>query len=265
MNNRKADLPTRTQWLYNGFVWYANRMVRRAFESMAVEDAAYRQHIIASDVPVIIYANHASWWDPILAVLLHEHLFSKTRGFFAPIDAEALKNYDVLRKLGFYPISLDSFAGAADFLRASKAILNNKRSAIWLTPEGQFADVRKRDLPLMPGLAHLFGSVERVVAIPLAIEYVFWNEAKPYMLMRLDTPIDSADMKGLNKAAIQELLFERLRDNQRKLETLVIQRSLQPFKQVQRSAAGPKSVYDFARALKSILSRKPVRLRHDSQ
>jgi 1-acyl-sn-glycerol-3-phosphate acyltransferase len=265
MKDSQGNPPLRTQWLYNGFVWYANRMVRRAFEAMAVEDSTYRERNIAEDVPVIIYANHPSWWDPILAVLLHEHLFGKTRGFYAPIDAVALKKYDVLSKLGFYPISMDSFGGAADFLRTSKAILNKKSNAIWLTPEGQFTDARKRDVALMPGLAHLFGAIERVVAIPLAIEYVFWNEAKPYMLMRLGTPIDSAEMRSQTKAEVQHFLSDKLRENQSQLESSVIQRRLEPFKQIHRTAAGPKSLYDFARAFKSILRRKPVQLRHDSQ
>ncbi len=91
MSSPKQSPPKRTEWLYRGFAWYSGRMVRRSFEAMAFDDSVFQMRSVPDDFPVIVYANHPSWWDPILAVLLHEHVFS-TRQFYAPIDAEALEN-----------------------------------------------------------------------------------------------------------------------------------------------------------------------------
>ena len=52
------------------------------------------------DAPLIIYANHPSWWDPMIAQFLNRKL-CPDRQFYAPIDAKALEHYRVLGKLGF--------------------------------------------------------------------------------------------------------------------------------------------------------------------
>ncbi len=264
MADSKQVIPPRNEFLYKGFAWYANRMVRKSFEAMALDDAEYQRIVVPDDIPIVVYANHPSWWDPILAVLLHEYHFAK-RAFYAPIDAEALKKYEILRKLGFYPTQMNNHRGAASFLRTSKAILHSKKSVIWLTPEGHFSDPRDRGKPLMPGLAHIASNEKEVALISLAIEYPFLNERKPYMMMRLSEPIFASSISASGKLELSELLQEQLRTNQDRLAQHVLARDLKPFRMIQQTIRRPNNVYDVARVVKSVFKRQRVQLRHDNQ
>ena len=53
---------------------------------------------------------------------------------------------------------------------------------LFLTPQGKFADVRA-PLVFAPGLEHLAARAPRAHFLPLAIEYTFWEERKPEVLL----------------------------------------------------------------------------------
>src|SRR5579875_3107473 len=94
--------------------------------------------------PLIVYGNHSSWWDPMLIVLLGELLLPH-RKHYAPMDARALAQYPILRKLGIFSVEMASPRGASRFLRTSEAVLRSG-GVLWLTPQGRFAD--PREMPL---------------------------------------------------------------------------------------------------------------------
>lgn len=49
--------------------------------------------------PLVIYAPHPSWWDAILFMLLLRRYFI-SRPAFLPMDAEAIRKYPFMTKLG---------------------------------------------------------------------------------------------------------------------------------------------------------------------
>ncbi|WP_204352126.1 hypothetical protein, partial [Klebsiella pneumoniae] len=64
----------------------------------------------------------------------------------------------------------------AAFLRQSERILARPDSLLWISAQGQFADVRKRPLGIKAGVAHLCERVPGVTVIPAAFDYPFWTE-----------------------------------------------------------------------------------------
>ncbi|MDC0278702.1 lysophospholipid acyltransferase family protein [bacterium] len=214
--------------------------------------------------PLIVYANHPSWWDPLIAHFLNQKLFSP-RQFFAPIDAEALEQYRVLSKLGFYKVSVNHRQAIADFIRTSQAILNSGNSTIWITPEGRFTDARDHSASLMPGLAHLCKQTGRGYVIPLALEYVFWNEPRPVCLASFGNPQPMAELANLSKAEYSSHLEQSLRRVQTRLEQLAIQRQSEAFVPVLSGKSGPAGIYRIARQITGKMLRKPVRQRHGDQ
>ena len=119
-----VQMPQSKKWLVDGFVWYTKRMVAKQFMSLGVQDELLLQSAIAENRPVIVFANHPSWWDPITAMLLQDKYFAG-RTFYAPIDANALEKYRVMAKLGFYGVRMESFEGASAFLSITKTILSS--------------------------------------------------------------------------------------------------------------------------------------------
>lgn len=206
----------------------ARWMLRRNFQVVAIErqSQAVAQSIPAG--PLIVYGNHPGWWDPLVAMFLAQQTFPRRR-YYAPIDARSLQQYRVFARLGYYGIDLDSAAGAATFLKTSLAILNVPDSSLWITPEGRFADPRDRSATLMPGIAHLAARLNAGTLLPLAIEYAFWEERRPCVLLKWGEPISIAAFRASSKPAWSQRVERALRSTQDELAARVIERDDRAF------------------------------------
>ncbi len=178
-------LPRRVGWLLNGFRWYVRRFLRKNFH--AVRLSLGSAAIPADGEPLLIVTNHPSWWDPMLGAFLLD-LFPN-HAHYGAIDAEMLEKYRVFKKLGFFGIDTKSLRGAAQFLKTGTAILAAPGRAVWVTAQGEFADVRRRPLNLKPGVGHLAARMPRGWVLPIAFEYAFWNERTPEALVRIGEAI----------------------------------------------------------------------------
>jgi 1-acyl-sn-glycerol-3-phosphate acyltransferase len=136
---------------------------------------------------LIVYANHSSWWDSMLLVLLARTLLPERR-HYAPVEASALKRYPILRRLGLFPVELNTPRGAAQFLEMSQAVLQ-QGAVLWATPQGRLADTREFPLAFRPGLAALAARCPEVPLLPVAVEYTFWDERLPEALVRFGDPL----------------------------------------------------------------------------
>lgn len=257
-------LPTITPWLFNGFYKFCRYYMRKHFHAVAVDRRAFATAPLDSNTPLICYANHPGWWDPIIAIHLCQSCFAGRR-FYAPIDAEALKKYGIFAKLGFYGIDTHSLHGAANFLKVSRRILAEPNTSIWITPEGRFADPRDHEATLMPGLAHLALQNENVVLVPLAIEYVFWEERLPEALMRFGAPIPAKELQGLSKEECSTFLTTRLRETQHALAESAIARRSEDFEIQLSGKTGTFSFYDWFRSLRGKWRGQKVELQHGSK
>jgi 1-acyl-sn-glycerol-3-phosphate acyltransferase len=252
-------LPESKTWLVDGFCRFTHRMVSKRFTSFGVQLAQPIEAMSPPEHSLVVFANHIGWWDPIVAMLLRKAYFPD-RTFYAPIDAKALEAYGVFRKLGFYGLELETFQGAADFLRTSREILASPKASLWITPEGRFVDCRDHAQPLMPGLAHLAASTPSVPFVPLAIEYPFWEEAKPSILVRLGHPITFT--AGQSKSECGRILHASLRTAQEELARDVIARRSDAFRYLIAPRGMRNSWYDTARAWRAWFHGKPFDPRH---
>jgi 1-acyl-sn-glycerol-3-phosphate acyltransferase len=145
------------------------------------------------DGPLILVTNHPSWWDPIVLILLTDLL--PERRHFAPIDAAALNRYRFFGKLGMFGVEPGK---ARSFLRTGMAILETPGTALWITAQGRFADVRERPVRLQGGVGYL--AARRGQVLPVALEYPFWHERAPEALVRfgdlLPMPATTAEIAG---------------------------------------------------------------------
>ncbi len=118
---------------------------------------------------LVIYLNHASWWDPLVCLYLSRKFFPE-RMSFAPIDAESLRKYAFFAHIGFYGIEQHSPRGAVTFLRTTSAILDSRSNVVWLTPQGRFMDARERPLRFQRGIGALAMEAPEAVFLPLAVD-----------------------------------------------------------------------------------------------
>ena len=236
-------------------------MVRSKFTCFAVQFEEPPELLAREGHAMVVFANHVGWWDPIVAMLLRKAYFP-SHTLFAPIDAKALEAYGIFRSLGFYGIQLDRLAGAAEFLKTSRALLEKPTNSIWITPEGTFTDCRDHNRPLMPGLAHLAADAPKAVFVPLAIEYPFWEEPRPMIAIRFGA--GTCFSPDQNKKECEEILRNSLRRTQQELAQAVIGRDHSHFDYLIQPRSQRQGFYDTMRSWKAWMQGRPFDPSHRS-
>jgi 1-acyl-sn-glycerol-3-phosphate acyltransferase len=239
------------------FSWYARRFVARHFHAVRLAGTA----ALPEAAPVVVYSNHASWWDPMLLMLLAAPV-TPGRAAYAPVDAQAIERYSMFKRMGFFGVEQNSSRGAVAFLRTSEAVLSLPHTALWLTPQGRFADVRERPLRFQRGLGLLARRLKGAWFVPVGIEYSFWEERLPEVLVRVGDPIHATAGQLRTSEEWVALFEDRLTQVQDQLARDAIQRSTESFSILLRGRSGVNPVYDAWRRLKARLQGKTFRPDH---
>lgn len=241
-----------------GFRCYVQRFVRRNFNAVRVASADVVESLPSG--PIICFINHPGWWDPMTAVLMTDLLFPGRR-FAAPMDAQALKRYPVLERLGFFALERDSISGAKEFLRKSRELLKQPETILWVTPTGRFEDIRV-PAPFMNGLSHLVDRDFVGTALPMAIEYTFWNERCPELLTQFGPAVDVGRLPA-DREARTAVLEQALVRTQASLASLATARNPHAFTTIDIGRAGIGGVYDSWRRLMAWSSGRRFQKRHE--
>jgi len=156
-----------------------------------------------------LYANHSSWWDPLVGLVLQSKFYPDYT-LFAPIEATALRRYKILSKMGFFGVEKQSRRGVTEFLATVEAILCQPEHLLAVTPQGRFADARERPVQLQRGLGFLATRIRRALFVPLAVEYTFWEAGRPEILCRFGEPAEVGVDTSISMTASQwTAVFER--------------------------------------------------------
>ncbi len=250
------QLPTRWPWFINGFRRYVKRLVRKRFHAVRVSKSG--GSLPTDSAPILFAMNHPSWWDPMIGAVIVE-LFPSVAHYIA-IDAAMLKKYKGFDKLGFFGVDTGSLRGAVEFLKMGELILSENNRSVWITAQGEFADVRRRPLELKSGVGHLAARLKRGWIIPVAFEYAFWNESQPEALVRFGVPLNMEET-GTGKewtARVEHALTETLDVLNRETQA----RDPAKFDTLLGGPVGVGGAYDFFRRIGSWFSGKKFEATH---
>lgn len=242
----RGGLPAVRPWLVRLFRRYNRVYLRRHFHALRLSRAGRPPRSSAGE-PLVIYLNHPSWWDPLVALFLAGELFGDRRSY-GPIEAEALERYGFFLHLGFFGVERGTTAGARRFLDTATALLGRPDTALWITPQGRFADPRERPVRLEPGLTHLARRLDRGVFLPLAVEMPFWEERTPEALVRFGAPLPAAGLRG-RTGGVAAALAAGLEAAQDALAHEARERREGSFEILLSGRAGVGGVYDLWRTL----------------
>lgn len=242
------------------FAVYLHWYIGRHFRAIRVANG---DRFPSATSPLIVYANHASWWDPLSCIVISRH-FLPDASHYGPMDAAALKHYGIFRKLGLFPVEPGTPRGAAQFLRAAREILSTPNSVLWVTPEGRFTDMRTRPAVFLPGLAALVARTGACTLVPLAFEYTFWDERLPEILISCGEPMHIPDGQAHTAAEWSALLAATLAATQDELAVLSRLRDPALFTTVLAGRVGIGGVYDAWKWLLALLTGRVHQRSHGS-
>jgi 1-acyl-sn-glycerol-3-phosphate acyltransferase len=222
------------------FAAYSRRYVRRNFHSLRILKSGLPPNDSAR--PLVIYLNHASWWDPLVCLLLSREFFAE-RTSFAPIESAMLERYEFFKHLGFFGIEPRTPGGARTFLRTTHALLASSQHAMWITPQGRFMDVRERPLRFEDGLGALAAREPDAAFMPLAIEYAFWTESRSEILVSFGEAIVPGAEPARSAAEWTRIFTDSLESTQDELAARSCRREPADWRMLNRGGAGIGGIY----------------------
>ncbi|HEU4678623.1 MAG TPA: hypothetical protein VFS35_03815, partial [Terrimicrobiaceae bacterium] len=154
---------------------------------------------------------------------------------------------------GIYGIEQQSIRGAIQFLRTTVAVLSAGQHVVWLTPQGAFGDVRERPLRLRRGLGELAVRTEEVEFLPLAIEYTFWTEPQPEILLAFGHATVPSRQDARSAEAWTQFFSGALENLQDELATRSCRRDPSDWLVLEKGACGVNATYDAWRMIRARL------------
>lgn len=211
--------------------------------------------------PLVVLANHPSWWDGVAFMLLPRLLFPD-RPAFIPMDASALARYRFMRRIGVFGVEAGSRAGAAAFLHTARHVLRAPGHMLWMNAPGRFCDVRERPVPIAPGVARLPELAPTAIILPLALDYVFWSERAPEMLAAFGLPMHAEALLPLDREARAAHLSAALAATMDRLAEEAMTRDPARFRTVVQGREGMGGVYEGWGRLRAALRLRRFDPRH---
>ena len=248
MRERGPQQPRVSENLMRVFAAYSRRYLHRRFHTLRVLKNGLPRRDGAG--PLVIYLNHSAWWDPLVCVLLSREYFPGHTSY-APIDLAMLDRYGFFKHLGFFGVEQRRRRGARTFLETAHTLLSSAGNALWLTPQGRFVDVRERPLRLQGGLGALAAREPHATFLPLAIEYSFWMEPRPEILVAFGDSIVPRLEPARSAADWSDVLSDALEATQDELAARSCRRDAVEWFTLNRGQVAVNGVYDAWRWLRA--------------
>lgn len=181
----------RSRWFESLFRLYNRNLISRRFEGLRVAGMSYLRER-QPGVPLMLYANHSSWWDGLVAFEIGVRCGLEQ---YVMMEERQLRRYPLFRRLGAFSIereqgreALESIEYAASLLRGDAGAHRMTAPALWIFPQGQLHPNNARPLTFQTGAAHIIRRLEQVALLPIAMHYEHLGDFRPEILVRIGAP-----------------------------------------------------------------------------
>lgn len=213
-NKEEKFTPAKTSkfWLTLASLFFFNMLQNRfyAFRYKGVENYCNDNY------PTILFAPHCNWWDGIVLYNITHRIFRKE----IRLMVEELNRFPLLKRGGAYSVNKKSVQSAMESLKYSVDVMGDLKNLLCIFPQGIIRPPHYRPIEFQTGLAYIAQNAVKkygkVHLIPMAIDYCFFRDNRPEIMVRfgdritLDNP--KADRKELTQ--MLERSLEQTCDNQ---------------------------------------------------
>jgi len=146
------------------FKWYAWLLFRRRFENVYLK----QKYSPSIQSKTIYFANHNSWWDGLIPLLLNEFVLHQRAR--AIMEDKQMHRYPFFKWLGAFSIDREDSRNTIYSLRYALNSMQRSGAALYIFPEGKLRPPHKSFKPdFEGGLAWLYTKLPEVDFVPLSI------------------------------------------------------------------------------------------------
>ena len=178
--------------------WYFRRIIRKDFHRFEY-DASFP---IDPDKPLLVLANHFSWWDGWFIYRLNELLFKKR--FHAMALEEMVQARPALRTLGVFSVKKGT-RGVIESLDFANALLENPGNMLLMFPQGGIQSIHVAALPFEKGVCRIIREAKRPLQTIFSIALVdYASQRKPMVRFHFKEYVPDDDLENGLRAAFLE-------------------------------------------------------------
>jgi chlorobactene lauroyltransferase len=166
----------KSRWFESVFAVYNRNLFRRRFAALQVQGIENLQDR-KSDLPLVLYANHSSWWDGLVAFEIGR---AARLDQFLMMEEKQLKQLFLFRRLGAFSVVRENpRAGMLSINYAVEILKEKTNRTLWIFPQGEILSNDTRPLQFYHGLARVIEKTGECTAAPVAMRYEFLGDFKP--------------------------------------------------------------------------------------
>jgi 1-acyl-sn-glycerol-3-phosphate acyltransferase len=216
-------------WFEKIFYVYNRNLLKRRFNSLQVSGLDF---LIERDknFPLLIYANHSSWWDGLVAFQISRETKLDS---FVMMEEKQLRRLFLFRKLGAFSIVREKPREAIKSVQYAAEILRKKPNrAVWLFPQGEILPNDVRPLGFYGGLIKIMEKLENCYAVPIAMRFEFLGDFKPDIFVQIAEPELFNGAKNFLPKITKTVFENKLTTTLEGLKTKILQRNFREFKKI---------------------------------
>lgn len=197
------------------------------------------------NLPMIICANHSSWWDGYVAALVKRHL--KVEGYLM-MEESQLRRYFFFSWIGCFSVDRHHPRAAMQSIRYAAHLLKERPGRmVWLFPQGEIVPNDRRPLVFFRGAAHLARLSAPVLLYPLVTCIEYLAEQHPDLFISLGEPlyVNTEEMKSPGSLKhYTKLLEDRVTTELDQLRADVLASNYSSFTLLMHGRASTNRIFD---------------------
>jgi len=219
----------KSAWFEKVFAAYNHNLFKRRFHSVRVSNLEFlRQR--NSQIPLIVYANHSSWWDGLVAF----EISRRTRlDSYVLMEEKQLKKLFLFRRIGAFSVVREKPREAAKSINYAVNLLREKPDrTIWVFPQGEILPNDARPIQFFNGISRIVEKLGKCFVAPVAMRYEFTGKFKPEIFVRIALPELISINKNFDSKHLTKHLTKRLTEILDNLKQDILTREIDTYEKI---------------------------------
>lgn len=158
--------------IYPFFQWYALWLIKRKFSKTNIVGSFNDKNL-----PVLLIANHISWWDGFWAMYLNLKILK--RKFHFMMLEEQLRKYWFFNFTGGFSVNKKA-KSVIETLNYTADLLNDAKNMVLIFPQGEIQSMHLQTFQFEKGINHILSGKEKDIQIMFMANLVdYFSTPKP--------------------------------------------------------------------------------------